>query len=171
MRKDWENWTYLSWRREDRGNPINFIKYLKGECPDDGAGLFSVVPSDGIRGKKHELKHRNTRKNFFSVRVTEHWNRLPREAVESPSMKIFRNWLDMVLGNLLSVALVLEEGLDRLERSLSTSDFLWYYVLLHRCPCVLKVSLVQQTQWAAFLWLLQTVLRTFQNHQLEDSWR
>ena len=28
--------------------------------------------------------------NFFTVRVTEHWNRLPRDVVESPSMEIFK---------------------------------------------------------------------------------
>ena len=40
-------------------------------------------------------------KNFFTVRVTEHWNRLPREVVESPSMEIFKMWLDAYLCNLL----------------------------------------------------------------------
>ena len=42
----------------------------------------------------------NMRKNFFMVRVTEHWNRLPREVVESSSMEIFRTWLDTYLCNL-----------------------------------------------------------------------
>ena len=41
-------------------------------------------------------------KNFFTVRVTEHWNRLPREAVESPSLGIFKTCLDAYLCNLLS---------------------------------------------------------------------
>ena len=40
------------------------------------------------------------RKNC-TVRVTEHWNRLPREAVESPSLEIFKRCLDTFLCNLL----------------------------------------------------------------------
>ncbi|KFV75763.1 hypothetical protein N308_03338, partial [Struthio camelus australis] len=53
----------------------------------------------------HKLKHRqfplNIRKNFFTARVTEHWNRLPREVVESPSSEIFKTRLDVILGNML----------------------------------------------------------------------
>ncbi|KFV82153.1 hypothetical protein N308_03415, partial [Struthio camelus australis] len=54
---------------------------------------------------EHKLNHRkfclNMRKNFFTVRVTEHWNRLPREVVESPSLEIFKSHLDTILGNVL----------------------------------------------------------------------
>ncbi|KFV88156.1 hypothetical protein N308_03167, partial [Struthio camelus australis] len=50
----------------------------------------------------HKLKHRkfhlNMRRNFFPVRVTEHWHRLPREVVESHLLEIFKTRLDTALG-------------------------------------------------------------------------
>ena len=34
-----------------------------------------------------------------TVSVTEHWHRSPREAVESPSLEIFKTHLDVILCN------------------------------------------------------------------------
>jgi len=87
------------------GDLINAYKYLKGGCQEDGARLFLVVPSDRTRGNGHKMKHGksrlNMRKNFFPLRVTEHWNRLRRGVVESPSLEIFKTRLDKVLCSLL----------------------------------------------------------------------
>ncbi|KFP95295.1 hypothetical protein N329_03324, partial [Haliaeetus albicilla] len=41
------------------------------------------------------------RKQFFTVRVVRHWNRLPREAVDAPSLEVFKARLDGALSNLV----------------------------------------------------------------------
>ena len=76
-------------------------KYLRGGCQEDGASLFSVVPSERMRGNRHIKFQQNRRGHFFTVRVTEHWHRLPREVVESPFLEIFKTRLDAILRNVL----------------------------------------------------------------------
>ena len=68
----------------------------------------------------------NMHYNFFMVRVTEHWNRLPRkEVVESPSIETFKTHLDAYLCNLLQgTCFGTDTGFDYLLRSHSTHAIL-----------------------------------------------
>ena len=43
----------------------------------------------------------DVRKKFFTVRVMRHWNRLPREVVNAPSLEVFKARLGGALGNLV----------------------------------------------------------------------
>ena len=41
------------------------------------------------------------RRKFFTQRVAMHWTRLPKEAVDAPSLEAFKARLDVALGSLV----------------------------------------------------------------------
>ena len=41
------------------------------------------------------------RRKFFTQRMVMHWNRLPKEVVDAPSLEAFKARLDVSLGNLI----------------------------------------------------------------------
>ncbi|GAB0176276.1 hypothetical protein GRJ2_000092800 [Grus japonensis] len=92
-------------KRRLRGDLTAAFQYLKGAYRKAGEGLFIRACSDRTRGNGFKLKEGqfrlDVRKKFLTVRVVRHWNRLPREAADAPSLEVFKTRLDEALGNVV----------------------------------------------------------------------
>ncbi|KFP40703.1 hypothetical protein N324_12277, partial [Chlamydotis macqueenii] len=92
-------------KRRLRGDLIAAFQDLKGAYRKAGEKLFSRARCDRagdngfkIEGDRFRLDIRN---KFFTVRVVEHWNRLPREMVDALILETFKAKLDEALSNLI----------------------------------------------------------------------
>jgi len=74
-------------KRRLRGDLVAASQYLKGAYKKDGDKLFCRACCDRTRGNyftQREGRFRlDIRKKLYTMRVVEHWHRLPREVVNA----------------------------------------------------------------------------------------
>ena len=67
--------------------------------------IFLLAPDIGTRGHRFKIfvqrPQVEARKRFFSHRVVQHWNALPSDVVDSPSLQVFKSRLHLALDNQL----------------------------------------------------------------------
>ena len=85
------------------GNLIAAFQYLKGAYIQEGEQLFMRVDSDRTRGNGFKLRQGRCRLDMRRKVFTQvtHRNRLPKEAVDAPSLEAFKARLDVALGSLV----------------------------------------------------------------------
>jgi len=92
-------------KRRLQGDFVAAFQYLKGVYRKDGENTFSRACCDRTRNNSFKLREGrfrlDMRKTFFTIRVAKHWNRLLREVVEAPSLKVFKVRLDGALSNIV----------------------------------------------------------------------
>ena len=81
-------------KRRLHGDLIVAFQYLKEVYKQEGVQLFRRVDSDRTRGNGFKLRRErfrlDIRRKFFTQREVTHWNRLPKEAVDAPSLEAFK---------------------------------------------------------------------------------
>jgi len=91
-------------KRRLRGDLIVALQHRKGSYRKEGDRLFSKVCGDRTKRNGFKLKEGRFRldkwRKYFMVRVVRHWNRLPRNVVDAPSLDTFKARLDQTLDNL-----------------------------------------------------------------------
>jgi len=92
-------------KKKLQGDLTGAFQYSKGAYKKDGDKRFSRACCNRTRGNGFKLEHGRyrlaVRRKFFTMRVVKHWNRIPREVVNAPSMEIFRVRSGGALSNLI----------------------------------------------------------------------
>ena len=88
-------------QRRLRGDLIEVFKLVKGFEDMDYKKLFKIHDINITRGHSYKFftphARLDVRKQFFSIRVIKHWNRLPDKAVNAESINCFKKEIDQYI--------------------------------------------------------------------------
>lgn len=77
-------------KRRLRGDLITMFQHLKGGYKEDWDSLLTRSHTEKMRGNRYKLLpgtfQLDTREKIFTMRTISHWNHLPREVVDSPTL-------------------------------------------------------------------------------------
>jgi len=88
-------------KRRLAGDLIAAFRYLKGAYKKDRDKHFSKTCCNRTRSKGFKVKEGRFKLDIRKTFITMHWNRLPREVVNAPSLETFKVRLDGALSNLI----------------------------------------------------------------------
>jgi len=93
-------------KRRLKGDLTTVYRFLRRGGGEGGDELFLLgssgrTPGNGSKLHQGRRFRPDIRELFFTQRVIKHWNRLPREVVNAPSLSAFRRHLDNALNNML----------------------------------------------------------------------
>jgi len=78
---------------------------MSGPYTNAEEGFFVRACSNRTRGNSFKMEEGrfrlDIRKKFFAVRMVRHWNRLPSEVADAPSLEAFKARLDGTLSKLI----------------------------------------------------------------------
>jgi len=90
-------------RRRRIGDLIETYKIIKNIYDIDASQFFETNNTRNLRVRGHKYKmyksyvNKTCRKNFFSHRVINDWNRLPNKVVDASTLAAFKNRLDQYM--------------------------------------------------------------------------
>jgi len=92
-------------KRRLQGDRSATFRYLKRTYKQEGEQLFMRVDSDRTRGDGFKLRQwrfrLDVRRKFYTQRVVTHWNRLPNQVVDAPSLEAIKKRLDVALSSVV----------------------------------------------------------------------
>jgi len=105
VKKGCRCWACSTWKKEAPGRSVLDLPVLEGAYKQERVQILTWSKiNNRTEGKGFKLKEgtftSDVKRKFFIWRAVMHWNRLPREVVDAPSLQALKARLDGVLGSL-----------------------------------------------------------------------